>query len=132
MRPVNQLPLSLIEIKRSPLASTRNPDSPPKPRKPEVRISPLRYSSAPNRTWERSRLSKAGSGRALLPIETGAAAEDRSKGAGFGGGAVASWAHAISGIASAENPAAVDVRKRRRLKAPRMLLRVKSAPPAGR
>src|ERR1700692_1691619 len=40
MRPVNQLPLSLKEMKRSPLASSRHPDSPPKPGKAEVRTSP--------------------------------------------------------------------------------------------
>ena len=44
MRPVNQPPLSLIAMKRSPLASSRRPDNPPKPRNREVRISPLRYS----------------------------------------------------------------------------------------
>src|SRR5712675_1084560 len=65
MRPVNQLPLSLIEMKRSPLASSRNPDSPPKPRKLEVRISPLRYSREPNRTRARSRVSKEGIGRGV-------------------------------------------------------------------
>ena len=115
MRPVNQLPLSLKEMKRSPLASSRNPDSPPKPRKGEVRISPLRYSSLPNRTCERSRVSNDGSGRALTSIETGAVTEYSSGTTGFGGGCVASCARAMSGIARAESPAAVDVRKRRRL-----------------
>jgi hypothetical protein len=50
MRLVNQLPWSLIEMKRSPLASSRSADSPPKPRKLEVSTSPLRYSSDPNLT----------------------------------------------------------------------------------
>src|ERR1700730_11794846 len=120
MRPVNQLPLSLKEIKRSPLASSRKPDSPPKPRKPEVRTSPLRYSSVPNRRRERSRVSKDGSGRALTSIGTGAATEYSSGGGGFDGGWVANCAHAPPGIASVESPAAVDVRKRRRLGAARL------------
>src|SRR6267142_458173 len=116
MRPVNQLPLSLIEMKRSPLASSRNPDSPPKPRKLEVRTSPLRYSSEPNRTRARSRVSKAGIGRALTSIETGAATENWSGTGCFGGGCVASCARAISGIAADKSPAAVDFSKRRREK----------------
>ena len=86
MRPVNQLPLSLMAMKRSPLASSRKPDSPPKPRNREVRISPLRYSSEPNRTRERSRVSNDGIGRALTSIETGAATENSSGAIGFGGG----------------------------------------------
>src|SRR6202035_5661204 len=132
MRPVNQLPLSLKEMKRSPLASSRHPDSPPKPGKGEVRISPLRYSSLPNRTREWSRVPNDGSGRALTSIATGAVTECSSGGSGFGGGCVAGCARAIAGIASAESPAAVDVRKRRRLKAMRITLRMQSAPPAGR
>src|SRR5580700_305322 len=115
MRPVNQLPLSLKEMKRSPLASSRNPDSPPKPGKGEVRISPLRYSSLPNRTWERSRVSNDGSGWALTSIATGAVTEGSSGRSGFAGGCVADCACAPAGISSAESPAAVDVRKRRRL-----------------
>src|SRR6266850_6198944 len=116
MRPVNQLPLSLIEMKRSPLASSRNPDSPPKPRKLEVRISPLRYSREPNRTRARSRVSKEGIGRALTSIETGAATENSSGEGCFGGGCVASCARAICGTAADKSPAAVDFRKRRREK----------------
>jgi len=85
MRPVNQLPLSLMEMNRSPLASSRSPDSPPKPGKREVRTSPLRYSSLPKRIWERSRLSNDGSGRALTSIETGAVAGFGSGTSGFGG-----------------------------------------------
>ena len=85
MRPVNQPPLSLMAMKRSPLASSRRPDNPPKPRNREVRISPLRYSSSPNRTRERSRVSNEGSGRALTSIETGAVTENSSGTAGFGG-----------------------------------------------
>src|SRR5712664_2242646 len=116
MRPVNQLPLSLIEMKRSPLASSRNPDSPPKPRKLEVRTSPLRYSSEPNRTRARSLVSKAVIGRALTSIETGAATENWSGKGCFGGGCVASCARAISGTAADKSPAAVDFSKRRREK----------------
>src|SRR6266567_754236 len=106
MRPVNQLPLSLIEMKRSPLASSRNPDSPPKPRKLEVRINPLRYSSEPNRTRARSLVSKEGIGRALTSIETGAAIENSSGEGCFGGGCVASCARAICGTAADKSPAA--------------------------
>src|SRR6266404_4921112 len=73
MRPVNQLPLSLTEMKRSPLASShRHADSPPKPGKREVSTSPPRYSSAPKRTRWGSRGSKEGIGRALTSIATGA------------------------------------------------------------
>src|ERR1700694_2445581 len=135
MRPVNQLPLSLIEMKRSPLASSRKPDSPPKPRNGEVRISPLRYSSDPNRTCWRSRVSNEGSGRALTSIETGAATEYLSGGIVFGGGCVASCAHAKPGTAIAESPAAVDFRKRRRLTVSPIMLRMQSTPgacPGGR
>ena len=85
MRPVNQLPLSLMEMKRSPFASSRNPDSPPKPRNRDVRISPLRYSNDPNRTRVRSRVSNAGIGRALTSIETGAVTENSSGTVCFGG-----------------------------------------------
>src|ERR1700676_1910437 len=116
MRPVNQLPLSLKEMKRSPLASSRKPDSPPKPGKREVRISPLRYSSLPNRIWERARVSKYGNGRALTWIETGAATECSPEAVGFDGGRVAGCACAMADIACAESPAAVDIRKRRRLR----------------
>src|SRR6266567_372736 len=116
MRPVNQLPLSLIEMKRSPLASSRNPDSPPKPRKLEVRINPLRYSSEPNRTRARSLVSKEGIGRALTSIETGAAIGNSSGEGCFGGGCVASCARAICGAAADKSPTAVDFRKRRREK----------------
>src|ERR1035441_6765377 len=54
-------------MKRSALASSRNPDSPPKPRNPEVRISPLRYSSEPNRRCERSRVSNEATGGHGVP-----------------------------------------------------------------
>src|ERR1700682_6737918 len=114
MRPGNQLPLSLIEMKGSPLEASRKPASPPKPRKLEVRISPLRYSSEPNRTRARSLVSKEGIGRALTSIETGAATENWSGKGCFGGGCVASCARAISGTAADKSPAAVDLRKRRR------------------
>src|ERR1019366_6472321 len=117
-------------MKRSPLASSRNPDSPPKPRNPEVRISPLRYSSEPNRRCERSRVSNEGIGRALTSIETGAATENSSAVACFGGGWVASCARANCGIAIVESPAAVDCRKRRRLRRVRMNLRMQFAPAA--
>src|SRR6267378_2847187 len=102
-----------MEMKRSPLASSRNPDSPPKPGNRDVSTSPLRYSSDPNRTRVRSLGSKEGIGRALTSIETGAATENSSGIGGLGGGWVASCAPAISGIAIAESPAAVDFRRRR-------------------
>src|ERR1700689_3565205 len=114
MRPVNHLPLSLKEMNRSRWGWSRNPDSPPKPGKDEVRISPLRYSSLPNRTWERSRVSNDGSGWALTSIATGAVTECSPGGIAFGGGLGGDCARAPAGIASAESPAAVDVRKRRR------------------
>jgi len=53
-------------------------------------------------------------------IETGAVAEYSPATAGFGGGRVASCARATAGIARLESPAAVDVRKRRRLRAARI------------
>src|ERR1700736_2280063 len=130
MRPVNQLPLSLKEMKRSPLASSRHPDSPPKPGKAEVRSSPLRYLSLPNWTREWSRVSNAAIGLALIPIETGAAAENSPVGTGFGG-CVASCARATSAIAASETPAAVILRKRRRLTGVGILLRMQPAPAAG-
>src|ERR1700687_5048491 len=130
MRPVNQLPLSLKEMKRSPLASSRKPDSPPKPGKREVRISPLRYCSAPKRTWERSRVSNEGSGRALTSIETGAVTENSFALARLRAACVAGCVRAMSGIAASESPAAVDFRKRRRLIGTRILLGVQSAPVA--
>ncbi len=111
MRPVNQPPLSLIAMKRSPLASSRKPDSPPKPRNLEVRINPLRYSSAPKRTCERSRLPKEASGRAFTSIETGSVTE-YSSGLYFGGFCTAVCAQSGAGAAAAKSPAAVDVRKR--------------------
>src|SRR5260221_3812097 len=121
-----------MEIKRSPLASSRSPDSPPKPRKGEVRISPLRYSSAPKRTREWSRVSKKGIGLALTSIETGALTEYSSGTAGFGGGCVASCARAKPGIAASESPTAEDLRQRRRLTVSRIPLRMQSAPLPGR
>jgi len=65
-------------MNRSPFLSRRRPDKPPKPRNREVRISPLRYSSEPNRTRERSRVSNDGIGRALTSIETGVVTENWS------------------------------------------------------
>src|SRR5882672_11203062 len=112
-----------MEIKRSPLVSSRHPDSPPKPRKPEVRISPLRYASDPNRTRARSRVSNDGIGRALTSIETGAATENSSGTGGFGGACTAVCARAICGTAIAESPAAVDVRKPRRERYSRLMVR---------
>src|SRR6267378_1934860 len=114
-----------MEMKRSPLASSRNPDSPPKPGNRDVSTSPLRYSSDPNRTRVRSLGSKEGIGRALTSIETGAATENSSGIGGLGGGWVASCAPAISGIAIAESPAAVDFRKRRRLRSGDLSLMVR-------
>jgi hypothetical protein len=48
-------------------------------------MRPLRYSSSPNRTRDRSRVSNEGSGRALTSIETGAVTENSSGTGGFGG-----------------------------------------------
>src|ERR1700722_14063357 len=115
MRPVNQLPLSLNEMKRSPLGSSRKPDSPPKPGKREVSASPLRYSSAPKRVCARSFGSKKGIGRALTSIDTASVTENSSGGAGFCGGCVACCARATSASATAESPAALHFRKRRRV-----------------
>ena len=98
MRPVNQLPL--VADGNEALALRRRgeiPDSPPKPRNREVRISPLRYSSAPNRTRERSRVSKEGIGRALTSIATGAATVNSS-------GAIGFCACGVAGIARARKP----------------------------
>src|ERR1700721_4786798 len=111
MRPVNQLPLSLNEMKRSPLASSRNPDSPPKPGNREVRASPLRNSSDPKRRCVRSLRSNEAIGRALTPIETGAVTEYSSGGSGFGGGSVADCAPASSGTPMGERPTVGDLRK---------------------
>jgi hypothetical protein len=115
MRPVNQAPWSLNEMKRSPLASSRNPDSPPNPGNRDVSASPLRYSSDPKRTCARSPRSNEAIGRALTSIETGAVTEVSSGTTGFSGGSVADCAHAIHGIAMAESPIAPDIRKRRRV-----------------
>src|SRR6202011_4581900 len=132
MRPVNQLPLSLTEMKRSPLASShRHADSPPKPGKPEVSTSPLRYSSAPKRRREWSLVSKEGIGRALTSIGAGAVTECSSSAARFGGW-VASCARALPGSAASESPAAAKFRKRRRVLGARMLSRMQSAAAARR
>src|SRR5271169_4689852 len=112
MRPANQFPLSLNEMNFSP--SSLIPDSPPNPAKREVRNSPLRYSSAPNRTRERSLRSNEAIGRALTSIDTGAVTNNSSAGLGFAGDSFASCPHATSDIAIAESPAAVEARKRRR------------------
>src|SRR5881275_238155 len=131
MRPVNQLPLSLIAMNRSPLASSRSPDSPPKPGKREVSTRPLRYSSLPNRTCWGSRVSNDGSGRASTSIDTGAVSEYSSGTTGFGGGCVASCAAANSGIDASESPAAVDFRKWRRESVWRMSSGMQSPPLGG-
>src|SRR5258708_36736082 len=94
MRPVNQPPLSLSAMKRSPLGSSRPPDKPPKPRKREDSTSPLRYSKEPKRTRERSRGSQDGIGRASAPIATAAATEDWSVAPGFRAGRGAGYARA--------------------------------------
>src|SRR4051794_33404440 len=99
-------------MKRSPWASSRRPDRPPKPRNFEVSTSPLRHSSSPKRTRERSRVSKPASGRAFTSIETGSVTEYSSVFARFGGGCTAVCANA--GTGSATNPAAAPARKRRR------------------
>src|SRR5215216_3694742 len=129
MRPVNQLPLSLIAMKRSPLASSRRPDNPPKPRNREVRISPLRYSSSPNRRRDRSRVSNEGSGRALTSIETGAMTENSSGTVGFGGRWTAVCAAAMAGMAVIESAAAAYFNSWRRAMGGRMRSRVQTARP---
>src|SRR6266700_3452128 len=116
MRPVPQLHFSLKAKKRAPLAASRNADSPPKPRKREVRTSPLRNSNAPKRTWERSRGSKAAIGRALTSIVTGAVTENSSATADLGTGWTAACGRAPEGIASVVTPAAAEMRKWRREK----------------
>src|SRR3954452_5293874 len=128
MRPVNQLPLSLITMKRSPFWSSRNPDSPPKPRNEEVSTSRLRYSSLSNRTRWWSRVSNDGRGRALTSIETGAFSEYSSATNGLRAGWAASCAVAKSGSAANESPAAVDFRKWRRLALSPMSSGMQSAP----
>src|SRR5437016_5699980 len=125
MRPVNQPPLSLMAMKRSPLASSRRPDKPPKPRNREVSTNPLRNSSSPKRTRERSRVSKPASGRALTSIETGAVTQ-YSSGLYFGGRCTAVCATADFGSASANSPAVVDVRKARRPSCPPLMVRRRS------
>src|SRR6478609_4774310 len=114
MRPVNQSPLSLNEMKRSPLRSSRSPDNPPKPGKGEVSTRPLRYCSEPNRRCERSRMSNDGIGRAVTLIATGALTETAPGASGFAGGSIADCACASPAIAADERPAAAEVRKRRR------------------
>src|SRR5690349_8824773 len=132
MRPVNQLPLSEMAMKRSPLASSRRPDRPPKPRKRDVSTNPLRNSSAPNRTRARSRVSKPAIGRALTSIETGSVTEYSSGFVRFGGGCTAVCASACFGSACARNPAAVAVSKRRRLHMGIMGSGMQTPPPSGR
>src|SRR6476620_8100076 len=114
MRPVNQSPLSLNEMKRSPLRSSRSPDNPPKPGKGEVSTRPLRYCSEPNRRCERSRMSNDGIGRAVTSIATGAGAETAAGTGGFAGGSIADCPRVLAAIAADERPAAAEVRKRRR------------------
>src|SRR5262245_25404860 len=116
MRPVNQLPLSEMAMKRSPFTPSRKPDNPPKPRKGEVSTSPLRNSSSPKRTRERSRVSKPAMGRAFTSIETGSVTEYSSVLARFGGGCTAACASARSGKTCATNPAAAASSKPRRLR----------------
>src|SRR5690348_14303142 len=131
MRPVNQPPLSEMAMKRSPLASRRRPDSPPKPRNPDVSTRPLRNSSSPKRVRDRSRVSKPASGRALTSIETGAVTE-YSSGLYFGGGRNAVCAVARFGSASPRNPAAAVVSKRRRLNRGIMGSGMQTPPATGR
>src|SRR6202790_4450439 len=112
MRPVKQLPWWLKAMKRSPLASSRNPDNPPNPGNDEVRTSPLRYSSEPKRTRAWALESKKGIGGALTLVGRGArAAAENSPGmAGFGGGCGVSCPCAKCGIAADKIPGAVDLR----------------------
>src|SRR6516225_5262577 len=113
MRPVNQFPWSLNDMKRSPLASRRIPDSPPKPEKGDVRTSPLQYSSAPNRTRVWSFRSNEAIDLALTSIDTG----DGTISSGKAGERVAICGQARSDAAMVESPTAADLRKRRREKA---------------
>src|SRR5579862_7707020 len=132
MRPVNQLPLSLSAMKRSPVASRRMPDRPPKPGKDEVSTSPLRYSSEPNRTCERSRGSKEAIGRALTAIATGAVTECSPIVADLAGAGVAECASVKPGPDTAESPAADISRNRRRESLLLTSLRVQPARPRWR
>src|SRR5436190_12567095 len=117
-------------MKRSPLASShRHADRPPKPGKCEVSTSPLRYSSAPKRRRWGSRGSKAGIGRALTSIATGAVTENSSGAARFGGACVASCARAEPGSATAESPAAAKFSKRRRVRCAGSFLMGRVNPP---
>src|SRR5579871_5996020 len=110
MRPVNQWPWSLNEMKRWPRASSRNPDNPPKRGKDEVSTSPLRYSNAPKRVRSWSWRSNQRMGRALTSIETGASASTVELAEA---GDATNCALAIPGTAIADRPAAI-LRKRRR------------------
>src|SRR3954469_12924998 len=112
MRPVNQLPLSLIAMNCSPLASSRKPDNPPKPRNGEVSTSPERYCSAPKRVRARSRVSNAGIARAWTSSGTGAVTENSSGARGFADSFVAVCAYATAG----RSPAAAEEMKPRRVK----------------
>src|SRR5262249_31057511 len=126
MRPVNQLPLSLTAMKRSPLVSRRMPDSPPKLGKVEVSTSPLRYCSEPNRRRAWSRRSKEGMGIAFTWMATGAVTE-RSSVAASGDGRIAYRRRAIAGAAAVENPAADIVRNPRRERFRCITLRMQAA-----
>src|ERR1700722_10588751 len=105
MRPVNQVPLSLKEINRSPFGSSRSPDSPPKPLNFEVSTSPLRYCSEPNRTCEWSRRSKNGIGWKATSIDMGEEGKNFSR-------ATSDWAR--TDVAETERPATAPTSKRRR------------------
>src|SRR5579859_1211278 len=113
MRPVNQCPLSLKDIKRSPFASSRHPDSPPNRGKDDVSTSPLRNSSAPNRTRPWSCRSNQGMELALTSIDTGAGLELSSDWPGETGGGT-NCALATLDAAAADKPAAASCRKARR------------------
>src|ERR1700745_2126921 len=116
MRPVNQFPWSLNEMKRSPAGSRRMPDSPPKPGKEDVSTSPLRYSRAPNRTREWSCRSNDAIGRAWTSIDTGDGTKNAPGGTGLADERLSACARARSDMATIEIAAAVDRRKRRREK----------------
>src|SRR5579883_547975 len=132
MRPVNQPPLSLSATKRSPLASSRTPDSPPNPGNDEVSTRPLRYSSEPKRICERSRGSKEAIGRALTSIERGAVTECSSMAADLAGGRIADCASTCPGLNATESPAADISTKRRRESPVPIYLRMQPAWPARR
>ena len=101
---MNQLPLSLIAMKRSPLEQRRMPDSPPKRGNDEVSTSPLRYCSEPKRRRVGSPGSKDAMGLAFTSIDTGAVR----------GRPPADLPRTHAGARAVDNPAADMFRNQRR------------------